>query len=140
MGSLDDVLRLGTNHVMEIRLYVDLSFCPGFKLPSFNLALDKQCGPFLLGYIWDNQTHTDSGIRAIVLLFQLVLWSSLLQAVRLVGKTLTQRQTNKFSSSKRLSDYLRCKHYCALQVRYHIISSYPDFIKVMTKHFFRVKT
>ena len=41
MGSLDDVLRLGTNHVMKIRLYVDLSFCPGFKLPSFNLALDK---------------------------------------------------------------------------------------------------
>ena len=56
----------------------------------------------------DNKTHTDSGTRAIVLLFQLVVKSSLLQAVRLVGKTLTQRQTNKFSSSKRLSDYLRC--------------------------------
>ena len=54
----------------------------------------------------DNKTHTDSGTRAIVLLFQLVLWSSLLQAVRLVGRILTQRQTNKFS--KWLSDYLRC--------------------------------
>ena len=28
--------------------------------------------------------------------------------MRLVGRTLTQRQTNNFSSSKQLSDYLRC--------------------------------
>ena len=56
----------------------------------------------------DNKTNTASGTLAIVFLFQLVLRTSLLQAVRLVGKTLTQRQTNKFSSSKQLSDYLRC--------------------------------